>query len=325
MNSVSGATTKELYNNDRKRIFLGMVSKKWKTMDPYQLKHMFETASVEEEKLSKDVSDWNKEEILSFLKQYETTEDGLKVVRYTMRMYTEDMIAAGLATKNNWDNISPEEIFDCVSPELKQMYPTREELLKRISTLRNSSDKFLLLGSFEGIGAYGVKYYEFRHAKLSDINMEAKTLMLHSNEDLTRIIEISDELIHFAVLSEDKYTYTSEFKNVEWPYNPDYIIKRQKHKAHMDSQKNEDDKFAFNVLRRMNAALSLAGFSNRVKAGDLRKAGCMDMVKRMIDSGIPRKEVISEGYPYRDIIINQYGYQIVKYPTKFWWMYDEIY
>lgn len=325
MNKSGGRKETSLYNNDRKKIFLGMVSKKWKTMDPYQLKHMFETVSVEEGKLGKDVSDWDKEEILAFLSQYGTTEDGLKVVRYTMRMYTEDMIAAGLATKNNWDGISPEEIFSCVSPELKQMYPTREELMKKINTLQNSCDKFLLLGSFEGIGAYGVKYYEFRHAKLSDINMETKTLTLHSNKDLIRIIKISDELIHFAILSEDKYTYTSGLKNVEWPYNPDYIIKRQKHKTHVDSQKNEDDKFAFNVLKRMNAALALAGFPNRVKAGDLRKAGCMDMVKRMMNSGIPRKEVISEGYPYREIIINQYGYQIVKYPAKFWWMYDEIY
>ena len=314
-----------LYNNDRKRIFIGLVERKWKNMDQYQIRNMFEIVSEKERELDKDVSEWSKEEILDFLSEYDGTEDMLNLIRYTMRMYTSEMKAAGLTKSNNWDDISSDEIFSCVSSDLKSMYPTRDQLLQRIRVFTNYSDKFLLLGSFEGIGAYGVKNHEFLSAKLSEIDLEKKMITLHYNNEETRTIDISDELINIAIHAEQEYVYNQNETNIIWQNTPDYIVKRQRLKNSDIYQASPEDKYAVHLMRRISNAILLAGFPKRMKASDLRKAGCMDMVKKLLDQDVPRQEVLPRGSKYRDEIINKYGFQIVKFKNKFWRMYDEVY
>ena len=135
--------------------------------------------------------------------QFYTSYSTLKVLNTMLSNYTEWCLRHNLVadSQNHFDELSTKTIMSCVNTALaKTGIFTRKQLLANIEGFFNVSDKFLVLGLFEGLMGTGMS--DFWNVTSEDIDGNKLNL-----KGSGRVLEVSNELIKFARESIDEYDY----------------------------------------------------------------------------------------------------------------------
>lgn len=179
-----------MYNAKIKQEYLDY--KKETTQLANNLKNWFDYAEYFEEKYDRDLCNWSSPEILAFCKYLSTPKiKTLTLFVNTMKIYTDWCMANSLVldNQNHWVEVDQESLYRCIDTErLSESYITRDELLENIDKLYNYSDKFIFLGTFEGMTVPEIA--SAKPADLYDGIMHCKT------RDLTISPELEDIIIN---------------------------------------------------------------------------------------------------------------------------------
>lgn len=192
-----------MYNNEIKTMYLDSRIDEITDRTKVNILNTFAKTEAFEKIYDRDASCWNVDEILTFYKSLGTSSENFIIsINSYLRLYTMYCIVNNLVddNQNHYDEITREMIIACVNKtKLDNSIITRKQLLSIISKISNPCDRFLLLGTFEGISGYQME--DMLHASINDI--DGNTMKLHSG----KIIEISDELKQLAYLSAGIYEY----------------------------------------------------------------------------------------------------------------------
>ena len=126
------------YNEEVKNWYLSVVEKQ-QLKSINEIRRVFKNTCFYEEKLNKDVSNWNIQEISSYYR-YLSTSSIDQLINWTsiLRIYTRFCLNQGLVkvNQNYYDMITNDMLEKFVSVnELKQKIISREELLNHLKQL----------------------------------------------------------------------------------------------------------------------------------------------------------------------------------------------
>ena len=142
-----------MYNHIRKQQYLDEKSSEHVVAQ--NIIDVFETTEQYEIKLNRDICEWNTVEILAFYRKLATPYvQTLIVIHSALSQYTEWCLDNGLVrdNQNHFKEIPTSTVISCADINaLSERIFTREELLSELKELPNDSDKFIILGLFEGI------------------------------------------------------------------------------------------------------------------------------------------------------------------------------
>ena len=277
-----------MYNEERKRSFIRF--KQDTTELANNIITCFNDAEIFEEKYEKDLCDWTAPEIVGYLKYINTTKAGtLTVLVNMLRIYTDWCLSNSLVQdhQNHYYEVTQDIIDGCIdTTSLSSAIITREFLLKKLEYVYNAADKFVLLGSFEGI-----RTMDFPAIKMSDI--KGNSLVLKK-----RTIRISDELAEIAAEANSETVYMSPIRRLKIDLEPsDYILKN---KADADEGKIPTTELSIRFHRLMKY-LDMAAITMK----DLRESGRIEFIMQLMrETGESLENVL---HTKRDVIENQYG------------------
>lgn len=277
-----------MYNEERKRSFIRF--KQDTTELANNIITCFNDAEIFEEKYEKDLCDWTAPEIVGYLKYINTTKAGtLTVLVNMLRIYTDWCLSNSLVQdhQNHYYEVTQDIIDGCIdTTSLSSAIITREFLLKKLEYVYNAADKFVLLGSFEGI-----RTMDFPAIKMSDI--KGNSLVLKK-----RTIRISDELAEIAAEANSETVYMSPIRRLKIDLEPsDYILKN---KSDSDEERIPTTELSIRFHRLMKY-LDMAAITMK----DLRESGRIEFIMQlMMETGESLENVL---HTKRDIIENQYG------------------
>ena len=196
-----------MYNEKRKQQYLDEKSKDKKVS--YNLRDAFSVSAEYENKLNRDICEWNTREIIAFYKKLSTPYvQTLIVIHNALEQYTEWCLQNGLVRDNinHFTELTTEIICGCTDVNaLKDRVFSRTQLLEELKELPNDSDKFIILGLFEGIP---VKDGVMNRITMGDL--DGYNLILRNDKGFriaTRTI--TKELRHIMENADAETTYTS--------------------------------------------------------------------------------------------------------------------
>jgi len=277
-----------MYNEERKRGFIRF--KQDTTELANNIITCFNDAEIFEEKYGKDLCDWTAPEIVGYLKYINTTKSGtLTVLVNMLRIYTDWCLSNSLVQdhQNHYYEVTQDIIDGCIdTTSLSLSIITREFLLKKLEYVYNAADKFVLLGSFEG-----VRTMDFPAIKMLDIKGNVLALK-------KRTIQISDELAEIAAEANIETVYMSPIRRLKIDLgSSEYVLKN---KADADEGKIPTTELSIRFHRIMKY-LDLSSVTMK----DLRESGRIEfIVQLMRESGEPLDKIL---HTKRDIIEQQYG------------------
>ena len=192
-----------MLNEKDKREFIKEASLTNAAAD-YYLTSVFNHASETELALGKDIRNWNSQEIITYYKmQFYTAFSTIKLLHTMLCNYVEWCLRHNLVedSRNHFDELSTKTIMSCVNTALaKTGIFTREQLLSNIESFSNVSDKFLVLGLFEGLMGKGMSDFW----DITDDNIDGNKITLNGSG---RVLVVSNELIRYARESMEEYSY----------------------------------------------------------------------------------------------------------------------
>ena len=207
-----------MYNEERKRSFIRF--KQDTTELANNIISCFNDAEIFEEKYEKDLCDWTAPEIVGYLKYINTTKAStLTVLVNMLRIYTDWCLSNSLVQdhQNHYYEVTQEIIDSCIDAvSLADGILTRDFLLQKLEYAYNAADKFVLLGSFEGI-----RTMDFPVIRISDI--KGNSLVLKK-----RTIQISDELAEIAAEANTETVYMSPIRRLKIDLeSSEYVLKNK--------------------------------------------------------------------------------------------------
>lgn len=173
------------------------------------LTRLFTITEEYENHLEKDVSNFTVYEIMDMYKGINSISfERIQNINAQLSYYTQYCLQKNLVKdcQNHYLEIKAENVNECINKvALVNRIHTREEILKWCNTvfMDNPSDRFVLLGMFEGLG--GNNFIEITEAKMSDFNEEKLTI----STILNRTIPVSRTLINYAKESDITLDYTT--------------------------------------------------------------------------------------------------------------------
>lgn len=197
-----------MFNSELKEEFIKQRNSE-AILDKNFLKRLFVITEEYEDQLNKDVSNFTVYEIMNMYKGINSISlERIQNINTQLSYYTQYCLQNNLVRdcQNHYLEIKPDNVFKCINVValIKRIY-TRDQILRWCNTVfaDNPSDKFILLGMFEGLG--GNNFIEITEAKVGDIdeqNLTMKTI-------LGRTIPISNTLINYAKESDITLEYTT--------------------------------------------------------------------------------------------------------------------
>ena len=277
-----------MYNEERKRSFIRF--KQDTTELANNIVTCFNDSKIFEEKYEKDLCDWTAPEIVGYLKYINTTKAStLTVLVNMLRIYTDWCLSNSLVQdhQNHYYEVTQEIIDSCIDAvSLADGILTRDFLLQKLEYAYNAADKFVLLGSFEGI-----RTMDFPVIRISDI--KGNSLVLKK-----RTIQISDELAEIAAEANTETVYMSPIRRLKIDLGSSEFV--LKNKADADEGKIPTTELSIRFHRIMKY-LDLASVTMK----DLRESGRIEFIMRLMrETGESLENVL---HTKRDIIENQYG------------------
>lgn len=261
------------------------------------LRSFFRRAGMEEEKLGKDLCEWSAKEIVSYCKSLNNSKiNTLLSLVNGFSLYTDWCIENNLSIcgQNHYYEVDPQTLVkECLyKEEIRRHIISRETLLSEITGLLNYSDKFLILGTFEGLTT----------KELS----EAKAKDLHGNTFTTssRVIEVSDELKEII----------EKTKGEDVRYVDAYG------KGIMKMELVEGDEIIRPVVERIGTVQDNASVfvtnrfvkaANQIELGynftDIRDSGRLHLIKELMEENNTTFRGILVTPRYREIVEGRYG------------------
>lgn len=262
-----------LYNEKQKQAYFEATN----LNEPLQA--YFTKTAPYEDKLEKDLCQWNVNEIINFYKSlcspsnYYITSLNSQYKGYAHWCIAENLVNDGM---NHFSEIDRDIINNCLNNVLlEQKIVTREELISSFRVFENDVDKYICLALFEGIG--GKDLEDLIGLRLSDFNTTTGTITLGDKK-----VKFSKELYNYAVAAASQtYYYQSEDRRQKYELigDPDLIIKKK------NSHGNQDDVVRKrNIIQKMVRFRQLYGkayFSSKA----LNESGRIYYVKKLIAEG----------------------------------------
>lgn len=299
-----------MYNEKRKTQFLNEKRESAKTGN--NLENVFRLSEARETLYEEDLCDWNSDRIIEFYKYYSTGSiSSLVVINTALREYTTWCMENGLVkdNQNHFGEISTEALAKCLDFEkVKQGIFTREELLKEIKGLPNYTDRFVILGLFEGIpNADGI----LTKIRLSDVT--GNTLSLSNGKTL----HISDELRHIMIQADEETGYVSMSRTERvYPYNDEDTILKQT----AISRLNKNSTLL--VGSRVRKSMTYIG-RNYITIKNIIESGRLNFIKETSEKyGISPEEAIKKN-PYKNMHEEIYGKVANK--LTYWLIYEHYF
>ena len=201
-------------NQDRKNAYYEYREQKYESINTSTC---IRRAAEYEERLGKDLCDWNSSEIIDFYKSVCThSMNFLLNMNSVYKMYTVWCLKEGYVQDgiNHYEEITQNVLNQCVNKAItNERIISRERLLSFISLLNNPRDKFICLACFEGIT--GKEMEELINLDISDFDTKSKTITIMKDGKVKKVIHYSDELYSYAQEANDTYEYI--FDSVDRP------------------------------------------------------------------------------------------------------------
>lgn len=195
--------------------------------------------------------------------------------QYANWCLTETLVPDG---QNHFQELDSKALLPCVNTDLlRRSIITYEELVEKVDTIRNYTDRYIFYAMFEGMG--GDKFEEITKAKLSDI--ENHTIHLCTG----RTISVSSKFIEAAenAASEAEYITNgkggSEIANDFTEEDNGLIFRRLKRK--LVTTGNVDHNRAQVLSRRFTKAEDAAGISRQMTPKRLMVSGKIHYIKEL--------------------------------------------
>lgn len=281
-----------MYNEKRKMQFIS--EKEENAIISKNLIKAFEDAEEMEKRLEKDMCEWTSGEIISYYKYLSTPYvQTLIQLHNSLTNYTTWCILNGLVknNQNHYLEIKTEMLLNCTDiNSLMKTIISRDELLKEIKSLPNESDKFIILGLFEGIP---VADDVMKNVKLSDL--EDNILHLSNGVDL----KISEQLKNYMYLAnqEDCYVSYSNLKSPqEIPYKDDGCIIRE-------TIRNQSDKTNSTIFigARLRRVIKYLGMAEGTTMKTIMESGRLHFIKELAKEYNVKMEDTINNRKLRDI------------------------
>lgn len=201
----SGRPTKEFKDSDFYGSYKQLFLKQNKNIsNPNYGYFRFSESKDFEEKLGKDVYDWSMDEIVSYYKSLGYKDIySLYNLNSLFKRYTEFCILSNIksSVENYYDSI-PNDVFNiCINKRAKmQTILSKQEVLDicQDNRIENPCDKFLILGSFEGL-----TFEEMLELKSEDVNKEDLTVTTCKG----KTVKISPILLRYIEECIAEYTF----------------------------------------------------------------------------------------------------------------------
>ena len=186
-----------MYNEERKKEYLRHVVEDL-GQTPQSAKALFNKTEDYEDLLNKDLCDFTFSEIDKLLSTFAASSISV------LRKYADWCCSCNISIDNinHYDEINMEiESLQKYLNKERAVCPSREQVLKDISKIRNYSDKFLILALFEGVRTEAPG--ELLRAKISKLN--GNILTFENGEEKT----LSETLVDLAKVSSQEEEYIS--------------------------------------------------------------------------------------------------------------------
>ena len=271
-----------MYNDKRKREYLRY--KEDTTELANNIYTLFDNASFFEDKYGKDVCDWTSAEIIGFCKYISTPKiKTLTVNVNALRMYTDWCLSNSLVGdgQNHWYEITSDVLIECVDKVLlAESYVTYEELMEKLPRCNNASDKFIILGLFEGLTIGEIS--EIRPQDYDNGELVLPSRRLPISEELQNIFADASVETEYAVYS------TSETQRYYRPQaDSPQLIK--------PLLNNPPENLRIIVGNRYRTTTQAIGISANVTLTNMRESGRMDFIRRqMAETGLSLHDALSK-------------------------------
>ena len=225
-----------MFNANVKQKFIEMRTRE--TVHPEEFYYrIFEMAGSFEKEYNRDISAFNKSQILGFYKFLNfSTAQTYRNINSILNMYTQFCFDIGLLEngQNHYSFIDTNDFNSCVNSKyLKNMLITEEDMRFFLNDLYNSRDQFLILSLFE----FGTskKYKDIVTIKISDIDEESEILHLDG-----RVVKVSKQWINIAHEADEclEYKLYNDSKHHE---KIDLMPSEYIYKESIRARKVEDD------------------------------------------------------------------------------------
>lgn len=193
-----------MYNEERKKEYLRHIVEDL-GQTPQSAKALFNKTEDYEDLLNKDLCDFTFSEIDKLLSTFAASSiNALRKNISVLRKYADWCCSCNISIDNinHYDEINMEiESLQKYLNKERSVCPSREQVLKDISKIRNCSDKFLILALFEGVRTEAPG--ELLRAKISKLN--GNILTFENGEEKT----LSETLVDLAKVSSQEEEYIS--------------------------------------------------------------------------------------------------------------------
>lgn len=197
-----------MYNEERKEQFL--KERNETAILSVNTQNAFELAGPIEEEYGRDLCEWNSTEILNFYRYYNTPSiQSLIVINNAMVIYTDWCLKNGLVSdgQNHYREIRSDLLSTCINQKaLDNSVISREDLVKSIRELPNFTDKFIILGIFEGISLK-----EMSEVKYSDLDGDVLNLsdgkQIHISNELQTIMKYAADETEYIGMTKNNFVY----------------------------------------------------------------------------------------------------------------------
>jgi len=294
-----------MYNTEVKARYI--AERNETTVLPYNfLNRIFSKSETFEEQLGKDLYDFTFYEIENFYKTLNVGAiDYLYVLNNAYSLYVQWCLQENLVAdcQNHFLEFSKEKLMDYVNKITSaRRIVSRKQVISWCEELPNSSDQFVLLGTFEGL--YNPNYSDFRHAKMEDIS--GNTIYLYSD----RRIQISDKLIEYAKDCNEAMEYYSITNTMskKMSFKPAPTIIKEYPNIREDVDEHQKGIRIYNKLVR---SFKYLGIYDWMKANALIESGMIDMInERAKQLKMTGKEYLYSSYV--EELEEQYSKHIVR-------------
>lgn len=273
---------------------------------------MFNTIEMYEERYEKDLCNFTLPEIQNYFNGLATSSIARCLnIRSQFIKYSQYCQERGLIKDNqiHWQEVDRQFLNKCINVgKLDLEHVTREELLKMLGKLPNPSDKFVILGIFEGICDHG--YHDFHHMSMIQFNKTKDGIWLN----LTRgALSVSQQLYDFALESSETFVrYTENSSDGRKVYNPNdsYVVK-------VKANAKEDTFYSWmRMISNMLTKVKKDMDAPYVTQSALTNSGRLDYIKQNLKEGEDVREYIvknREQLEYRHGVIQNVSDLVEQY------------
>lgn len=291
-----------MYDEKQKQKFISLQIDNV-TTSKYFYSSLFNRSEEYERAFERDLSLFSLRQVeLMYRSLRFTSLNVIKVTNSVYKTYTDWCEKNGKAVNNIYSSLSERDLVGYLDVDgVRNQFVTREMIYKWCDLLPNPSDKFLLLGLFEGI--CGKEYCEFVHLRTRDVYSDTLELNLYNRGR----IKVSPRLIQYAVESAETtryYSISGKQKKIGQYKESDLVIKE-----YASVQPTTDDYWSGRRIYKkyLRVAHFLFG-SSEPTSKNISDSGIIEMIRRRsMELGISNKDYIIH---HSDEIARQYGRSI---------------